>query len=137
MDLSAKLGSIPVVSGSNGGMTFIPRESRSPGSSATTQDAGTFVSPSATTKSLSADLPSPVSASVVVMEKFATRLQDFLAASDMDFQVRVSDVANRIVVQVLSASTGEVVREIPPDEILRVLNNLSTQIRPVLVSLEA
>lgn len=60
-----------------------------------------------------------------VMAKVAQRLEQFLNSSRRDIQFRVDEDANATVVTVRNSSTGEVVRQFPNEEALRMMRRLN------------
>jgi flagellar protein FlaG len=69
--------------------------------------------------------PAPEPVSERVMAKVAQRLEQFLNSSRRDIQFRVDEDANATVVTVRNASTGEVVRQFPNEEALRMMRRLN------------
>lgn len=69
--------------------------------------------------------PAPEPVSERVMAKVAQRLEQFLNSSRRDIQFRVDEDANATVVTVRNSSTGEVVRQFPNEEALRMMRRLN------------
>jgi flagellar protein FlaG len=59
------------------------------------------------------------------LERVAARLREYLAESRRDLEFRVDHDAGATVVTVRNANTGEVIRQIPNEEALRVLRRLN------------
>ena len=57
----------------------------------------------------------------------AEQLNEFMRSSNRDLEFRVDDGADTTVVTVRNPSTGEVVRQIPNEEALRVMRRLNAQ----------
>jgi len=57
----------------------------------------------------------------------AEQLNEFLRSSSRDLEFRVDNGANTTVVTVRNPSTGDVVRQIPNEEALRIMRNLNAQ----------
>lgn len=63
-------------------------------------------------------------------------IQDFVQSVRRDINFQVDDSSGRVVVNVTEASSGEVIRQIPSEEALRLSENLS-EIRSLLFEAEA
>ena len=61
------------------------------------------------------------------MEAIASQLQEFLSSSDRDIEFRVDADTKAQVVTVRDARSGEVIRQFPNADALRVLKNLAAQ----------
>ena len=72
-----------------------------------------------------ADAPEPVNQKQ--MEAIASQLQEFLSSSDRDIEFRVDADTKAQVVTVRDARSGEVIRQFPNADALRVLKNLAAQ----------
>ena len=57
----------------------------------------------------------------------AEQLNEYLRSSSRDLEFHVDSGANTTVVTVRNPSTGEVVRQIPNEEALRIMRNLNAQ----------
>ncbi|MEO6078234.1 MAG: flagellar protein FlaG [Steroidobacteraceae bacterium] len=57
-------------------------------------------------------------------EAIARRLQDFLQSSDRDIEFRVDADTGTQVVTVRDATTGDIIRQMPGEEVLRAFKNL-------------
>ena len=57
----------------------------------------------------------------------AEQLNEFMRASSRDLEFRVDSGADTTVVTVRNASTGEVVRQIPNEDALRLMRRLNAQ----------
>ena len=60
-------------------------------------------------------------------------MQDYVQSAQYNLQFELHDDSSRMVVKVTEAATGEVIRQIPSEEALRLAENLS-EIRSVLFS---
>lgn len=63
-------------------------------------------------------------------------MQDYVDAAARNIQFRLDDDSGRMVVMVTEASSGDVIRQMPSEEALRLAENLS-EMRSVLFSGEA
>lgn len=63
-------------------------------------------------------------------------MQDYIQAAGRNLQFQVDDDSGRMVVKVTEASSGDVIRQMPSEEALRLADNLS-EMRSVLFSGEA
>ncbi len=59
------------------------------------------------------------------MSRVAKRLEQFLNASRRDIEFRVDQDADATVVTVRNANTGDVVRQFPNEEALRMMRRLN------------
>jgi flagellar protein FlaG len=59
------------------------------------------------------------------MEVVAAQLQEFLQSSERDIEFRVDADTGAQVVTVRDANSGDVIRQMPGEEVLRVLKNLT------------
>ena len=64
-----------------------------------------------------------------------TDMQDYVDAAGRNIQFQLDDDSGRMVVKVTEASTGDVIRQMPSEEALRLAENLS-EIRSLLFSAE-
>ena len=62
-------------------------------------------------------------------------MQDFMDAAGRNIQFQLDDDSGRMIVKVTEASTGDVIRQIPSEEAVRLAENLS-EIRSLLFSVE-
>lgn len=62
-----------------------------------------------------------------------TEMQDYVDAAGRNIQFQLDDGSGRMVVKVTEASTGEVIRQMPSEEALRLAENMA-EIRSVLFS---
>lgn len=60
-------------------------------------------------------------------------MQDYVQSAQYNLQFQLHDDSSRMVVKVTEAASGEVIRQIPSEEALRLAENLS-EIRSVLFS---
>lgn len=65
-----------------------------------------------------------------------TDMQDFVQATHHNIQFQLDEDSGRMIVKVTEASTGDVIRQIPSEEAVRLAENLS-EIRSLLFSAEA
>jgi flagellar protein FlaG len=61
------------------------------------------------------------------MEAIASQLQEFLNSSERDIEFRVDADTHAQVITVRDAASGEVIRQFPSEDVLRVLRNLNAQ----------
>lgn len=62
-------------------------------------------------------------------------MQEFVQAAQHDIQFQLDDESGRMLVKVTERGTGEVIRQIPSEEAVRLAENLS-EIRSLLFSAE-
>lgn len=72
-----------------------------------------------------------------IMEGAAALITDFLAASGRKVSAGVDQVSGAMVVRVVNPESGELIRQIPSEEILGVLRYFNTTAKGVLVSQSA
>ena len=60
----------------------------------------------------------------VDVSKVAERLNDFVQSSQRSLRFRVDDNSGRTVITVVNAATDEVIRQIPPEEVLSLAQQL-------------
>jgi flagellar protein FlaG len=65
-----------------------------------------------------------------------TEMQDYVQSTRRDLHFQLDDDSGRMIVRVTEAGTGEVIRQIPSEEAVRLAENLS-DIRSLLFSSEA
>ncbi len=65
-----------------------------------------------------------------------TEMQDYVDAAGRNIQFQLDDDSGRMIVKVTEASSGDVIRQMPSEEALRLAENLN-EIRSVLFSGEA
>ncbi|MFA5679576.1 MAG: flagellar protein FlaG [Pseudomonas sp.] len=63
-------------------------------------------------------------------------MQNYMDAAGRNLQFQLDDDSGRMIVRVTEASTGDVIRQMPSEEALRLAENLS-EIRSLLYSAEA
>lgn len=63
------------------------------------------------------------------------KMQDYVQAAGRNIQFQLDDGSGRMVVKVTEASTGDVIRQMPSEEALRLAENLS-EIRSLLFNAE-
>jgi flagellar protein FlaG len=59
------------------------------------------------------------------LEHVAERLREYLKGSQRELEFSVDEVSNATVIRVRDAVTGDVIRQIPGEDALRVLRNLT------------
>ena len=62
------------------------------------------------------------------IDEIVSRLNDTLSTSNVDLSFSVDRSSHQVVVEVKDAKTGEVIRQIPSDEMLRVAQNIQTMV---------
>lgn len=76
-----------------------------------------------------ADAPAaPVERQADAAQAVAQRIQQYLRESGRELDFRVDADTNRTVVTVRDQTTGEVIRQIPSEEVLRIARSLSSPI---------
>jgi flagellar protein FlaG len=70
----------------------------------------------------------PVERQVDAAQAVAQRIQQYLRESGRELDFRVDADTNRTVVTVRDQTTGEVIRQIPSEEVLRIARRLSSPI---------
>ena len=65
-----------------------------------------------------------------------TEMQDYVDAAGRNIQFQLDDDSGRMVVKVTEATSGDVIRQMPSEEALRLAENMA-EIRSVLFSGEA
>lgn len=78
----------------------------------------------------------PKQADRQTLEKAVSDMQDFVQSVRRDINFQLDDGTGQIVVRVTEAATGDVIRQIPSEEALRLAENLS-EIRSLLFEAEA
>lgn len=63
-------------------------------------------------------------APVGAVTQAAQKVRDFLQIARRDLEFSVDKESGRTIIRVLDAATGELVREIPPDEVLAIARRL-------------
>jgi flagellar protein FlaG len=71
---------------------------------------------------------------VVEVKQAARQLETFMASMNRYLEFRVDQDSGRTIVTVKDKSTGEVVRQIPSEEVLRLAHNLGGQGRTGLLN---
>lgn len=66
-------------------------------------------------------LPPPPAPSI---EQAVKQIQDFLANSSRQLQFQVDETTGRTIIRVTNPETGEVIRQIPSEEVLRISASL-------------
>lgn len=70
------------------------------------------------------------------LEAAVSDMQNFVQSVQRDINFNVDDSSGRVVINVTEATSGEVIRQIPSEEALRLSENLS-EIRSLLFKAEA
>ncbi|SDR88310.1 flagellar protein FlaG [Halopseudomonas xinjiangensis] len=70
------------------------------------------------------------------LDTAVTDIQDFVQSVSRNIDFQIDDSSGRVVINVTERSSGDVIRQIPSEEALRLAENLS-QIRSVLFEAEA
>ncbi len=70
--------------------------------------------------------PHPMAVPVQDVHKSAAQIDDFLKRSGHQLSIVVDQALGRFVVQVRDPSTGDLIRQIPSDEVLRIARSLET-----------
>lgn len=88
-----------------------------------------------------AETPSPLALEPVgtdreTLEAAVSDMQNFVQSVKRDINFNVDDSSGRVVVNVTEGSSGDVIRQIPSEEALRLSENLS-EIRSLLFKAEA
>jgi flagellar protein FlaG len=81
-------------------------------------------------------LPSTRAQTAEAVQAAAAKIEEFLRENGRELSIRVDDSTGTFVVTVRDVATGDVIRQIPSEEALRVSRALETQ-AAVLVSLDA
>jgi flagellar protein FlaG len=95
----------------------------------------------AKTQSEKAETQSPVSQQAVetdreVLDAAVSDMQNFVQSVQREINFNVDDSSGRVVINVTEATSGDVIRQIPSEEALRLSENLS-EIRSLLFKAEA
>jgi len=62
------------------------------------------------------------------LEKAVSRIEEFISRHSRQLEFSVDDDAGRLVVTVREKHTGEIIRQIPPEEVLSVAANIADQL---------
>ncbi len=71
-----------------------------------------------------------------VVDQAAAKVNEMLALGEPQLQIKVDDETERVVVKVVEQKSGEVIRQIPPEELLKLDKYLSSP-KGLLLSEEA
>ncbi|UVT21065.1 MAG: flagellar protein FlaG [Nitrospira sp.] len=71
-----------------------------------------------------------------VVDRAAAKVNEMLVLGDPRLQIKVDDETERVVVKVVEQNSGEVIRQIPPEELLKLDKYLSSP-KGLLLSEEA
>ncbi len=66
------------------------------------------------------------------MESVTRQIDSFLRSMNRTLQFRVDDASGHMVVSVTDAATGEVIRQVPGEEALRMAERIDAQIGALL-----
>jgi flagellar protein FlaG len=72
------------------------------------------------------DLPPPAHISAIDVARAVERLNQLAQDKARDLKFRVDDLSGRMVITVINATTNEIVRQIPSEEILNMARSLGT-----------
>lgn len=70
------------------------------------------------------DVPVRVEAPPVDISRAITNLNQFLKDSQRDFLFQLDQSSGRTIITIVNPSTGEIVRQIPPEEVLNAARTL-------------
>lgn len=62
----------------------------------------------------------------VAAERIAQALEDYVRSMERDLKIQVNDTTGKVVVKVISREDGHVIREIPPEEWLKLAAKMKT-----------
>ncbi|RLB44256.1 MAG: hypothetical protein DRH12_00385 [Deltaproteobacteria bacterium] len=54
------------------------------------------------------------------LQRIASAMSDYIESIQRDLRIRVDDQTENIVIEVISKSSGKVIRQIPPEELLKL-----------------
>ena len=66
----------------------------------------------------------PPAASSVEVKQAVSRLNNYVQSLRRDLQFRVDEATDRVVVTVINSESGEVIRQIPSEEVMAVAHSL-------------
>ena len=66
------------------------------------------------------------------MESVTRQIDSFLRSVNRSLQFRVDDASGRMVVSITDAATGEVIRQVPGEEALRMAERIDANIGALL-----
>lgn len=69
---------------------------------------------------------SQASADRAQIERAATKVSEVLSLADPQLKIHIDDETERVVVKVVEQESGEVIRQIPPEELLELEKYLSS-----------
>ncbi|PKM32006.1 MAG: flagellar biosynthesis protein FlaG [Gammaproteobacteria bacterium HGW-Gammaproteobacteria-11] len=70
------------------------------------------------------------------LQSAVSDMQDFVQSVRRDINFQLDDTSGRVVINVTEATSGDVIRQIPSEEALRLAENLS-EVRSLLFEAEA
>jgi flagellar protein FlaG len=73
------------------------------------------------------DLPAPAAVAAEDVERAVRRLNEMMAKSQRSLRFQFDELSGRTIITVLDEVTKEVVRQIPPPELLAVMRRLEEQ----------
>ncbi|NMX52154.1 MULTISPECIES: flagellar protein FlaG [Pseudomonas] len=71
------------------------------------------------------DLAPAVEPQRVALEKAVTDIREFVQASQRNLDFSIDDTTGRVVVKVIATDSGEVIRQIPSETVLKLAQDLS------------
>ena len=54
------------------------------------------------------------------LERIAKAMSDYIESIQRDLHIKVDEQSEKVIIQVISKSTGKVIRQIPPEEMLKI-----------------
>ena len=54
------------------------------------------------------------------LERIAKAMSDYIESIQRDLHIKIDDQTDKIVIQVISKSDGKVIRQVPPEELLKI-----------------
>jgi len=58
------------------------------------------------------------------LERIARAIGDYVESIQRDLHIKVDDQSEKVVIQVISKSSGKVIRQIPPEEMLKIASKI-------------
>ena len=113
-------GNVPSVTGAPARTSAPPESNRDRAGSGASAPSGKVSAPSG--ESLPAPPPPPPP--VVDVAKAAERLNELMSSRQRALRFRVDQSSGRTVIVVINEATKEVIRQIPPEELLQLQQNL-------------
>jgi flagellar protein FlaG len=91
----------------------------------TTQTDGPQKSERAIEPAQSSDFTSESQPPRAALGQAVSKVREFLQQSGSRLQIEVDQDLNRVIVKILNGDSGEVIRQIPPQEVIDLAKNLS------------